>query len=149
DEDVTTKIRSSDVTGLVSKFAAMKPVRDKLTATQRELSQGVNAVFEGRDMGTVVFPNAQVKIFLTAEPRVRAERRYKELMQKDPDNIELTLDQVLSDIERRDKFDASRDLSPMRPAEDALIIDTSNLSVDEIVNRIIVLKERWEMKPLN
>lgn len=149
DENVSKKIRSNDVTNLVSKVSAIRTVREKLVATQRELSKGVNAVFEGRDMGTVVFPDAKVKIFLTADQKVRAERRYKELVDKDPSNASLTVESVMQDMERRDTYDASRDISPMKPAEDAVIIDTSDLTIDEVVSRIIVLKERHEMKPLN
>jgi len=84
DEDCTDKIRTPEVTNLVSKIAAYPFVRKKLVATQRELASGVNAVVEGRDMGTVVFPDADVKIFMTADPKVRALRRYHELIAKDP-----------------------------------------------------------------
>lgn len=148
DEDVTASIRTQEVTNLVSKVSAIQAVRDKLVATQRELSHGVNAVFEGRDMGTVVFPDADVKIFLTAELQVRAKRRYNELIAKDPGNTTISLDSVLKDIDRRDKLDASRDISPMRPADDSVIIDTSNLGPDGVVNRIINITKELEDKPL-
>ncbi len=147
-EEVTSYIRSKQVTELVSKISAIKAVRDKLVATQRELALGVNAVFEGRDMGTVVFPNADVKIFLTATLEVRAKRRYNELITKDP-SLDLNLDAVLKDIDRRDKYDSSRDISPMRPADDAKIIDTSDLTVDQIINRIINITKELQDKPLN
>jgi len=149
DENVTNKIRSREVTLLVSKISAIKAVRDKLVTTQRELVKGINAVVEGRDMGTGVFPYAEVKVYLDADARVRAERRYKELLVKDPNAAaSQTLESVLEDIIKRDKYDASRDLSPMKPAENATIIDTSNLTPEEVVNQIVVLKERFEMKPL-
>ncbi len=146
EEDVTDKIRTNGVTQLVSKISAFKVVRDKLVETQREIASGVNAVVEGRDMGTVVFPHANLKIFLTADPRVRAERRYKELKEKNPDDASITVEWVLEDINRRDAYDAGRDISPMKPADDAVIIDTSALSIDDVINRVIVLKEKGETK---
>lgn len=149
DEDVTVPIRTNGVTALVSKISAFPIVREKLVALQQELAKGLNVVVEGRDMGTVVFPNAKVKVYLDADPRVRAERRYKELKVKEPNNTDLTFDWVLADVNRRDALDASRDISPMRPSEDATIIDTSHLTIDDVVNRIIVLKEKAETKSLN
>ncbi len=146
--DVTDSIRTQEVTDYVSKISAIQAVRDTLVATQRELAKGVNAVFEGRDMGTVVFPQADVKIFLTADLEVRAKRRYNELIAKDQSNTTLSLDTVLKDIDRRDKYDASRDISPMKPAVDATQIDTSNLTCDEVVNRIINITKELEDKPL-
>lgn len=148
-EDVTDKIRTNGVTSLVSKISAFRAVRDKLVEIQRNLSKGVNAVFEGRDMGTVVFPDAELKIFLTATPEIRAKRRYNELKQKFPNDNAITESGVLEDINRRDTYDASRDISPMKAAENSVIIDTSNLSIDEVINRIIVLKETGETKSLN
>lgn len=148
-EDVTSKIRSKEVTDLVSKVSSIRAVRDALVATQRALSKGVNAVFEGRDMGTVVFPNADVKIFLTASLEVRAKRRYNELVAKDPDNTTLSLDLVLADINRRDTYDASRDISPMKPADDSILLDTSNLTCDEVVNSIINIVKNYQDRPLN
>lgn len=139
-EDVTSKIRSEEVTGLVSKVSSYGTVRDKLVAIQRELATGVNAVFEGRDMGTVVFPKAELKIYLTADPDIRAERRYKE----SNGSNQSTLKEVLDQINQRDEQDANRDISPMKPAPDAIIIDTSKLSIDEVVNKIINLKESNE-----
>lgn len=148
-EDVTSKIRTQEVTNLVSKVSSIGAVRDTLVATQRALAKGVNAVFEGRDMGTVVFPKADVKIFLTASLEVRAKRRYNELIAKDPDNISLSLDTVLADINRRDTYDASRDISPMKPADDSVIVDTSNLTTDEVVNCIINITKELQDRPLN
>lgn len=148
-EDVTDKIRSKDVTSLVSKISAFPVVREKLVEIQRNLAKGVNAVFEGRDMGTVVFPNAELKIFLTASPEVRGKRRYDELVEKFPNDTAITEAGVLDDINRRDTYDASRDISPMKPADTAVIIDTSGLTIDDVINRIIVLKEKGETKTLN
>ena len=144
-EEVTEKIRLPEVTKLVSKVSSYKQVREALVQIQRMLAQGVNAVFEGRDMGTVVFPNADLKIFLTASPAVTAERRFKEFIEKNPSFASrLTQEEVQKDLELRDQQDASRDISPMRPADDAIIIDTSDLTIDDVINRIIVLKEQKE-----
>lgn len=142
-KDVTTIIRGLDVTEKVSEVAAIPMVREKLIAIQREYSWGVNAVFEGRDMGTVVFPDADLKIYLTGNPEVRAERRLKELKDRFPDMADhLTYEKVLKDLNKRDQFDTSRQISPLRAAEDAYIIDTSELSLEEVVNKALEFKDR-------
>jgi CMP/dCMP kinase len=148
-EDVTDKIRTREVTELVSKIAALATVREKLVVLQRKFAHGVNAVVEGRDMGTQVFPDADIKCFLTADPKIRAGRRYNELKEKFPDSQQLTLDIISEEIDRRDAFDAARDISPMKPADDAVIIDTSTMSIEDVIGKIIVLKERKESKSLN
>lgn len=141
-EDVTEKIRGDAVTALVSEVSAIKIVRDKLVALQREFSIGVNAVFEGRDMGTVVFPNAEIKVFLTGRPEVRAKRRFDELRQRFPkDTANLTLDQTLADLNRRDEYDSKREISPLKQAKDAFVVDTSDLTIDEIVDQILEYKD--------
>lgn len=140
-EDITNKIRGSEVTSMVSKISAIKEVRDKLVAVQREHAVGVNAVFEGRDMGTVVFPNAQLKIFLTGRHEVRAQRRFEELKKKFPEETkDLTLEQVQKEIDERDYYDSHRDISPLKKAEDAYVVDTSDLTVKEIVEKILEYK---------
>ena len=142
DEDVTEKLRSPIVTASVSKVAAQSCVREKLTAIQRKLAVGVNAVFEGRDMGSVVFPNANLKIFLTGRPEVRAKRRYEEILRDRPqDAAGLTLDQVLEGLNQRDAYDSARKLSPLKQAPDAFVVDTSDLTVDEIVLEILEYKD--------
>ncbi len=142
-KDVTTIIRGLDVTEKVSEVAAIPMVREKLIAIQREYSWGVNAVFEGRDMGTVVFPDADLKIYLTGNPEVRAERRLKELKERFPDMADqLTYEKVLEDLNKRDQFDTSRQMSPLRAAEDAYIIDTSELSLEDVVNKALEFKDR-------
>lgn len=141
-EDVTKKIRGSDVTRAVSSVSAIKAVREKLIAIQRELAVGVNAVFEGRDMGTVVFPNANLKIFLTGRDDVRAKRRFEELRAKYPeDSKTLTLEKCLENINDRDNFDTSREHSPLCQAKDAYVIDTSDLTIDEVVLTILEYKD--------
>lgn len=149
-EDVTDRIRLDEVTTAVSKVSAIRSVREKLVALQREHAVGVNAVFEGRDMGTVVFPDAQVKIFLTGRPEVRAKRRFDELKNKYPEESkDLTLEKALEDLNRRDKYDTTREESPLKQAPDALVIDTSDLSVEEIIFRILEFKDtmKTRLKP--
>jgi CMP/dCMP kinase len=146
-EDVSQKIRGKEVTANVSKIAAIPAVREKLVAFQRDLSIGVNAVFEGRDMGTVVFPNAQLKIFLTGRPEVRAKRRFDELRSKLPEeSANLTLEIVLQDISQRDDYDTHREISPLKQADDACVVDTSDLTLDEIILKILEFKDTMKTR---
>lgn len=141
-ENVTDLIRGEKVTAAVSKISAMKEVREKLMALQREFSVGVNAVFEGRDMGTVVFPDAEIKIFLTGKPEVRAKRRYEELKAKYPEEFkDMTIERMLEEINLRDHEDSTREIAPLRQAKDAIVIDTSVLSIDEIILKIQEFKD--------
>lgn len=135
-KDVTTTIRSQEVTQYVSKVSALKPVREIVWKMQREAAKDKDAVFEGRDMGSVVFPKAEVKIFLTAAPEIRAERRLKEIEGKEAFRG-LDHEQMLEDIMRRDELDSTRELAPLKQAEDAHLIDTSHLSIDEVVEKIL------------
>lgn len=140
-EDVTATIRQKEVTTAVSEVSAIKSVRDKLVFLQRQLSQGVDAIFEGRDMGSVVFPQADLKIFLTGKDEIRAKRRFEEFKAKHLDEAkQLTIQQCLDDITRRDRLDSTREISPLRQASDACVIDTSHLSEDEVVSKIIEYK---------
>lgn len=149
-EDVTEQIRGELVTSSVSKIAANPAVREKLVSMQREFSTGVNAVFEGRDMGTVVFPHADLKIFLTGRPEVRAKRRFEELKAKFPDECkDLSIEKAKEDIARRDNFDSTRETSPLRQAEDACIVDTSDVSIDEVVMKILELKDSRKARNKN
>lgn len=142
DEDITDQIRSQAVTAIVSKISALQPVREKLVALQRTMAEGVNAVFEGRDMGTFVFPKADLKIFLTGAPEVRAKRRLEELQRERPEDAKgLTLDQLTKEIEDRDHYDSTRAISPLQKAEDAFEIDTSNRALDEVVFQILEFKD--------
>lgn len=146
-EDITQKIRGKEVTLAVSEVSAIKAVRDKLTAIQRELSVGVNAVFEGRDMGTNVFPDAALKIFLTGRNDVRAKRRFDELKAKYPEEAQnLSLEKCLEDINARDHYDSTREHSPLRQAKDAYVVDTSDLTIDEVVFRILEYKDAIKTK---
>lgn len=151
EEDVTDKIRQADVTSQVSRISANARVREKLVELQRELGVGVNAVFEGRDMGTVVFPDADLKLFLTGRPEVRAKRRYDELKAKYPvESKDLTLEMAMQDLLRRDEYDSTRATSPLKKADDAYEIDTSDLPPDELIYKILEIKDtrkRHSFKP--
>lgn len=142
-EDVTAPIRGQAVTHLVSRVAAFPEVRECLVQLQREWAKGVNAVFEGRDLGTVVFPKADLKIFLTGQLEVRAQRRLQELQAKFPQEAQLlNLEKMVADVKRRDQEDSTRPVSPLRCAEDAKVIDTSHLSADEVIAKILSYLKR-------
>lgn len=141
-DDVTSKIRTEAVSKAASIVSSNPKVREKLVVFQREASKGVNAVFEGRDMGTIVFPDAELKIFLTGRDDVRAVRRFEELIAKFPDDREnISLENVLNDLKERDQFDSNRQSSPLKKADDAYEIDTSDLTIDEIVYKILECKD--------
>ena len=133
--DVTEAIRSPVVTAHVSAVAAQKKVREALLGLQHQFAKNKNAVFEGRDLGTVVFPQAELKIFLTADPEIRAERRLLEFMEKSPDTA-FDKQAVLKDIKQRDTLDSEREVAPLKCPEGAHRIDTSFLSVEQIVEEI-------------
>lgn len=147
-ENVTTQIRTPEVTEKVSEISALQPVRDKLVAFQRELGNNVNAVFEGRDMGTVVFPKADLKVFLTGSAEVRAKRRYEDLINRFPElESTLTLEKVLEETNKRDEYDSTRANSPLQQAQDAYIIDTSDMTPDEVMMAVLELRDRVKLKP--
>lgn len=133
--DVTEAIRSSRVDAIVSAYSALPTVRECLFSIQRAQVSCRGLVADGRDMGTVVFPEAQIKVFLTASPEERARRRWLESSDKGG----LSYEEVLKGIRERDALDSGRSLSPLRVAPDACVIDTTRLSVDEVVDRIIDL----------
>ena len=134
-EDVSAEIRTPEISLLASAVSARPVVRAGLLGLQRRLAleAPVGAVLEGRDIGTVVFPDADLKFFLEASPDVRARRRYEELFQK---GTESTLDAVLADQTQRDRNDASRAVAPLKPAEDAVRVDSSGLPLSEVVQRL-------------
>lgn len=134
-EDVSLDIRSMEVSSRVSYISEIPQVREKLTREQRLMGKNGAIVMDGRDIGTNVFPFAELKIFLTADKKVRAERRLKEFRDKGDDKI--TLEDVIKNIEQRDFIDSNRDVAPLRKADDAIILDNSNLSIDE-QNRILM-----------
>jgi cytidylate kinase len=138
DVDVTDAIRSSEVTQFVSPVSALKQVRTYLLDYQYRFAQTQNAVFEGRDLGTVVFPNAEIKIYLTADPHVRAERRLNEILAKNPQASKgLSHEQMLQEIMRRDAYDSNREVAPLRCPNDAFQIDTTNLTIDQVVDSVV------------
>jgi cytidylate kinase len=142
-EDVTEAIRSAEVTATVSPVSALPAVREAVWRIQRECARGRDAVFEGRDMGSVVFPNADLKVFLTARPEIRAQRRLDELLHKRPDEAAaLDADAMLAAIMKRDAADSTRTLAPLVCPEGAYQIDTSDLSLDEVVELILQQKLR-------
>ena len=134
DENVSKLIRNPEISKAASSFAQVPEVRERLLMLQRELASKRPVVMDGRDIGTKVLPSAAVKIFLTADVKVRAERRYKELTEK---GEKVNLEDIMSDIKSRDEQDMNRKVSPLVQADDAVLVDTSSLSVDEVVDAII------------
>ena len=132
-EDVSEEIRTPRVSGVVSLVAAIKEVRVKLVELQREISKGKKIILDGRDIGTVVFPNGDVKIFLIASPEERAKRRLKEYEEK---GVESDYESVLASIKERDHIDSTRKESPLLKAQDAHEIDSSVMSIEEVVAAI-------------
>ena len=131
--DVSTKIREKRINDNVSKVASIKIVRSNLVDLQRKISNNKDVILDGRDVGTVIFPNAQVKIFLIASPEERARRRYNEFLEK---KTEITYEEVLNSIKERDHIDSTRDESPFVKADDAIELDSTNLTIDDVVNFI-------------
>ena len=128
-KDITTELRSEDIAKTASKLSSQKEVRSLLFNIQRSFYTSKGLVADGRDMGTVVFKDAKLKIFLTASAEIRAKRRYIELQNL---GQEVNMPALIADIEARDLKDSSRELSPLLPADDAMIIDTSEMSLDEV-----------------
>ncbi|MGM9561831.1 MAG: (d)CMP kinase [Phascolarctobacterium sp.] len=137
-QEVTDAIRSAEVTANVSRVAAIGAVREAMVAQQRRMGESGGVLMDGRDIGTVVFPNAQLKIFLTATVEERAMRRYKELIAK---GQHVDLAQLKEDIASRDKQDSERAISPLRQAEDALLLDTSYMNIEQVTAKILQLVE--------
>ena len=133
-EDVTDGIRTPEVTGGVSQVSSVPELRDHMVERQRELVNAGGAVMDGRDIGTVVLPNADLKFYIDATPTVRAHRRWLELSDR---GVEIPLEQVLANQLDRDACDTQREASPLRPADDAIIVDSGDLSVDEVVALIL------------
>ena len=132
-EDVTGLIRTPEVSMMASTSSAIPEVRKFLFSLQTGMAEKYNVIMDGRDIGTVVLPNADVKIFLTASPEVRAMRRDKELMEKGAKD---SYEEVLADVIKRDYQDTHREAAPLKPAEDGVILDTSDLNFDEVINEL-------------
>tara|TARA_B100000927_G_scaffold24416_1_gene18378 strand:- start:756 stop:1412 length:657 start_codon:yes stop_codon:yes gene_type:complete len=133
-DDVTDEIRTNEISKLASKYASIEIVRGILREMQKRMIRNKDYVAEGRDMGTYVFPEANFKFYLDADPYIRAERRALQL--KEMLGIKFNIEKILNEINERDNLDKTRELCPLHPAEDAIIIDTSNLNVDEVVDEI-------------
>ena len=137
-KNVEREIRQMEVSNLVSPVSEIPAVRRKLQEQQRRLGEDKGVVMDGRDIGTVVFPDADLKIFMTADLEVRAERRRKEMHEK---GMNVELNEVIVNLKERDRIDSSRADSPLKKADDAIVVDTSHLTFDEQVNKILELAE--------
>lgn len=135
-ENVTSKIRTEAAGNMASQVSALLPVREKLVEIQQELGRRANVVMDGRDIGTVVLPDAELKIYFTASSRVRAERRYRELVEK---GIISTIEEVEAEIVARDYRDMHRKHSPLKQAEDAILLDTSEMTINDAIQAVIKL----------
>ena len=139
-ENVSSLIRTEEVSAMASKSSVNGDVREKLVELQRKLASEKSVVMDGRDIGTVVLPNAEVKIYLTASSAVRAKRRYDELVAK---GEKCDLAQIEADIIERDHRDMTREISPLKQADDAVLVDTSEMNIEEVANRLLeIVKEK-------
>lgn len=141
-ENIDSEIRSLHVAQLTSKISTIPGVRDAVNIKLRQLTEGGNVVMDGRDIGTVVLSDADVKVFLTASIEVRAQRRKKDLEATGGSGVKVSLEQLIKEIKERDERDTNRTVAPLRPAQDAIVIDTDKLSIEEVVRRIAALSEK-------
>lgn len=139
DQDVSKAIRQTDVSGNVSYIASYKDIRLALVELQRKMAEKTSVVMDGRDIGTYVLPNAEVKIYQIASVKTRAIRRYEENISK---NIPCTLEEIEADVQKRDYIDSNRSFAPLKAAEDAIHIDTSDMSIEEVVDAIIKIIDK-------
>ena len=135
-ENITGSLREEAVGNMASKSSGIPAVREKLLDLQRTLALEENVVMDGRDIGTHVLPNADVKVYLTASVETRAKRRYDELKEK---GVACNLDEIAADIQERDERDMTRDIAPLKKADDAILIDSSNMTIEEVTEAIISL----------
>ena len=139
-EIVDKDIRDNNINKNVSYIAIIKEVREKMVLLQQEMAKTKSVIMDGRDIATVVLTNAEYKFFITASTKERATRRYKELIQNGEENI--TLEQIIEEIEKRDNIDSNREVAPLKMSDDAILINTDNLSIDDVVSKIIdIVKE--------
>lgn len=146
DRDVEALLRSAEVSGRVSEVAARPQVREVALGWERSMAEGRDVVMDGRDIGTVVFPNADLKLFVTARPEVRAQRRYDELRAKGDDKT--TYDAVLANLLERDRLDSERDVAPLRQADDAILLDNSDLDREQQLQAVLDLIRNKKGKSL-
>lgn len=132
-QDITSRIRQKDVSEFVSPVSTVQEIRTKITELQRQLAGKKSVILEGRDIGTTVFPNADVKIYLDATPEERAKRRY---MQNRENGTHMSYEEVLQSIIIRDKRDSTREIAPLQKAKDAIVVDSTNLTIEQVVEKI-------------
>lgn len=146
-ENVSREIRTDKIDENVAKYAAIKIVRDKVTPIQQKMADNANIIMEGRDIGTVVFPNADVKIFLDCSIEERAKRRYKQNIER---GLNTSYEEVLSSLIERHKLETEREVAPFKKAEDAILIDSSKLNIEEVTEEVIkIIKETLSQKGKN
>lgn len=138
-KDVSLEIRTSKVNEFVSAVSTLKVVRENLLHLQRKMAEGKNVIVEGRDIGTTVFPNADIKIYLDAIPEERARRRVKQNLEK---GIDCVYEEILASVKNRDKIDSTREIAPLKKAEDAIYIDCTNLSIEELTDEMFRIIEK-------
>lgn len=139
-EDVTEKIRTPEVNSCVAKYAAVKCVRDKMTPLQQQMGRFGKIIMEGRDIGTAVFPNADVKIYLDASIEERANRRYKQNLEK---GINQSYEEVLESIKQRHILETTREINPLKKADDAVLVDSTHLTIEEVKQEVLrIIKEK-------
>ena len=140
-EDVSKEIRGEEVTSLVSICCTPKDVREKMVALQQKMAMECDSVMEGRDIGTVVLPNAELKIFMTASPLERAQRRQNDSANPELKNVDIS--KIESEIKRRDTLDSTREIAPLKAAKDAIALDSTGMSIDAVCDKIIeILKQK-------
>ena len=143
-EDVTKRIRENDINNCVAKYAAVKCIRDKMAPLQRKMGENSNVIMEGRDIGTIIFPDANVKIYLDASVEERAKRRYKQNIEKGI--TDETYEQVLENIKQRHILETTREINPLRKADDAILLDSTELTIEQVKNRVIeIIKEKMNV----
>ena len=142
-KDVSSEIRTPEVDDVVAVFAALKCVRDKMTPIQRKIGEGKDVIMEGRDIGTVVFPDADVKVYLDCSLEERAKRRYNQNIEK---GIDESYEEVLASIIERHKLETERKIAPLVKADDAILVDTTNMTIEEVVNYIEKIINKKRMK---
>lgn len=146
-KDVENLIRTPEVAALVSRVATIREVREKLVAEQREMGKSGGVIMDGRDIGSVVFPDADLKLFVTADPQIRAQRRLKEMTEK---GIETTLEEVLKNLLERDEIDRTRKESPLIRTNDAILIDTGNYTREGQLNHVLhLISEKFFIQPVS
>lgn len=141
-KDVTKRIRENDINHFISPISIIPMVRQKLLEIQRKMAEGKNIIMEGRDIGTVIFPNADIKIYLDASPEERARRRVQQNQEK---GILTSYEEVLKSIKDRDQKDKTRKIAPLRKAEDAIYMDSTNMTIEEVTNEMVkMIKQRYK-----